>query len=463
MRDWFRSHKSTVKGPTTPQTARPRPALEPLEDRCLLASGFFQNNLVSDIPGIAKNTDPNLVNPWGLAYGAGGPFWVSDNNSGLSTLYDGKGAVQGLVVQIPSPGSPTGGAPTGIVFNPGNGFQVTENGSSGPSAFIFANEDGVISGWSPGVDLFHAITAVDNSSVGLGAVYKGLAIGKDSLGNSLIYAANFRQGTIDVYDKNFHQFFPGSFQDPNIPKGYAPFDIQNLGGQLYVTYAKQNAEKHDDVAGPGHGFIDVFNTNGVLQKRLVSHTDLNSPWGLALAPSDFGQFSNDLLVGNFGSGRIDAFDPNSGAFLGQLTDILGHPITIGGLWALKFGDGGQSGPKDTLFFSAGIGDESHGLFGSLQAVSGSGPNAVASPDLVLTSLVMPGPGSGRTVTPSNPAPNTGTSTTASNLNEGGVDQVVNGQATNLNTATVGQATHSGAHSSADKAGTEALDRLFQAL
>lgn len=350
-----------------------RPTLEALEDRCLLSAAYLQTNLVSDISGIARFTDPNLVNPWGLAYAPKGPFWVSDNNAGVSTLYNGQGAPQSLVVSIPSPFAGQSGTPTGVVFNGGSDFVVKQGKASGAAAFIFVTEDGTIDGWSPKVNLNNAIQVVDNSVTPTpadGAVYKGATLGSDPDGRSLLYVANFRAGTIEVYDDHFRPTtVGGDFTDPNIPAGFAPFDVANLGGKLYVTYAKQNAAKHDDVAGAGNGFVDVFDTNGHLQKRLISHGPLNSPWGLALAPAKFGKFSNDLLVGNFGDGHIDAFNPKTGQFLGALTDPSGNPITIGGLWALKFGNGGQAGPTTTLFFTAGIGDEGHGLFGELQAVN----------------------------------------------------------------------------------------------
>jgi len=336
--------------------------------------GFYQRtNLVSDIAGVARFTDPNLVNPWGIAYSPTSPFWIADNGTGKSTLYNGHGQAfpvgSPLVVRIPPPrGSPAGttSAPTGTVFNGAGGFMVTEHHVTGTSFFIFATEDGTISGWNPNVNLTHAVLAVDNSKVGAGAVYKGLTLGSNASGNFL-FAANFRAGAIDVFNDHFKQVsLSGSFTDTRIPTGYAPFNIQNLGGLLYVTYAKQDAAKHDDVSGPGHGFVDVFDTNGNFIKRLASRGTLNSPWGLALAPADFGPFSNDLLVGNFGDGRINAFDPNTGAFLGQLTDRRGNPIQIDDLWGLKFGNGGNAGQTNTLFFTAGIGDEQHGLFGLIQ-------------------------------------------------------------------------------------------------
>jgi uncharacterized protein (TIGR03118 family) len=376
MRTWIRKWcraRQPLRAARLTQACRP--GVESLEERCLLSNNFLQTNLVSDIAGIAKTTDPNLVNPWGLAYAPTGPFWVADNNAGVATVYNGQGIPlppkSPLAVNIPLPNSPTGGTPTGVVFNGGQDFVVQANGLKGPATFIFATEDGTISAWDPKVDLTHAILEVNNSNdpMGNGAVYKGLALGTDPDGRSLIYAANFRAGTIDVFDTNFHPTsLGGSFVDKNVPPGYAPFDIQNINGQLYVTYAQQDAAKHDDVAGAGHGFIDVFDTDGRFIKRLASRGQLNSPWGLALAPADFGDFGNDLLVGNFGNGHINAYDPTTGAFKGTLADGVGNPIVIGGLWGLKFGNGHQAGAANTLFFSAGIGDEGHGLFGSLQAV-----------------------------------------------------------------------------------------------
>jgi len=343
------------------------------------SGGFYQQtNLVSDISGMAKFTDPNLKNPWGLSHSRTSPWWVSDNNAGVSTLYKGDGSSVPLVVTIPLPGGGPGGAPTGNVFNPVNStnpddFVVSENGKSGPSIFMFATEDGTISGWNPNVDQTHALIAVDRSTVGLGAVYKGLAIaGRGN--NELIYATNFRFGTVEAFDRKFK--LVRSFTDREISNDcplpgqcFAPFGIQNINGNLWVTYALQNAAKHDDVAGPGNGFVDVFNTAGHLLRRFAAHGTLNSPWGLALAPSDFGQFSNDMLVGDFGDGRINAFDPTSGAFLGQLTDQAGNPITINGLWGLVFGNGAAAGLTNELFFTAGINDEADGLFGKITSTS----------------------------------------------------------------------------------------------
>lgn len=339
--------------------------------------GFYQQtNLVSDQPGVAKVTDPHLVNSWGIVHSPTSPFWISDNGTGVSTLYNGAGMPfpvnAPLVVTIPPPkGSPAGttAAPTGVVFNGTSGFVVKKGKVSGAALFIFATEDGTISGWNRDVDPTHAILAADKSKASPSAVYKGLAIGSNAKG-TFLFATNFRAGTIDVFNSHFHQVrLAGSFTDRFLPRGYAPFGIANLNGKLYVTYALQDAQKHDDVAGAGHGFVDVYDTNGHLIRRLISRGPLNSPWGLAIAPSHFGQFSNDLLVGNFGNGRINAISPRTGFFLGQLRDKNDKPITIDGLWGLDFGNGANAGPTTTLFFTAGPDGESHGLFGSLMSVN----------------------------------------------------------------------------------------------
>ncbi len=328
------------------------------------ATLYQQDNLVSDIPGLADNLDSNLVNPWGMASSATSPFWISDNRTGVSTLYNGSGQPfpvgSPLVVTIPPPsGGTPPSAPTGQVFNGTTDFAGAR--------FIFATEDGTISGWVSGTS---AGLMKDNSASG--AVYKGLAIGNNSSGNFL-YATNFNAGTIDVFDKNYNQVsLSGNFTDPNLPPGYAPFNIQNSGGKLYVTYALQDAAKHDDVAGLGNGFVDVYDTDGNLLQRLISNGPLDSPWGIALAPTGFGDFSNDLLIGNFGDGLINAFDPLTGNFLGSLLNDTSNPLTIEGLWGLRFGNGGPGFNSDFLYFTAGIpGDgnvEDHGLFGSIQPV-----------------------------------------------------------------------------------------------
>jgi len=327
------------------------------------AQKYSQTNLVSDIPGLAATTDPSLVNAWGIAFSPASPVWINDNGTGLATLYTGTGSIVPLVVTIPPPPGGSGSAPTGIVFNGGGAFNVTENNVSGSSLFIFATEDGTISGWSPGVDLFNAVLAVDNS--GSAAVYKGLAIGTTSNG-SFIYANNFRSGSVEMYDSNFT--WVKNFTDTDLPPGYAPFGIQNINGKLYVTFAKQDEAKHDDVAGPGHGFLDVFDLDGNKLKRLISHGELNSPWGLALAPANFGKFSGDLLVGNFGNGHINAFRITDGGARGHMLRPNGRPLVIDGLWGLKFGNDAAAGPSKTLLFTAGPNDEADGLFGKIEAL-----------------------------------------------------------------------------------------------
>ncbi|HUN30825.1 MAG TPA: TIGR03118 family protein [Trebonia sp.] len=389
----------------------------------------LQTNLVSDLPGVAAVTDPNLVNPWGISESSASPFWFSDNNSGLSTLYQVPGTspapvtVNPLVVNIPTPVATTGGAPTGTVFNSASGaFMVSGLNKSGQTAsaaaaFLFSTEDGTILGWNPGIDPTgkfagsggvsgQATIAVDNSGNNFtnpdpnqqtGAVYKGLAIATsstpiiaaDAASTALLYASNFRAGTVEVYDANFHKvttLAPGAFRDKYLPRGYAPFGIQVLNGKVYVTYAKQDATKHDDAAGPGRGFVDVFNLDGTPglpggRVRLVSGGPLDSPWGLAIAPAGFGGITAPgsdpvLLVGNFGDGFIHAFDAATGVALGQLRDPAGRPIQIDGLWALQVGNGGKGGVASAVYFTAGPFGESHGLFGSLTTAA---PGSAAGP------------------------------------------------------------------------------------
>ncbi|MEA2636230.1 MAG: hypothetical protein QOH92_2997 [Chloroflexota bacterium] len=329
-----------------------------------IARGAFREaDLVSNIPGRAQHLDTHLVNPWGISASASSPMWVSDNNAGVTTLYDGAGnsfppPPNGpLVVKIPQPDGTDGGTPTGTVFNGGGGFKGDR--------FLFATEDGTIAGWNPAVSVTRARIEVDRSAVGLGAVYKGLAIGNNGVGDH-IYASNFRFGTIEVFDATYSMVaLSGSFTDPGIPAGFAPFNIQNLGGVLYVTYAMQKPDKHDDQSGPGFGYVDAYDLNGQLLRRVASGGALNSPWGLAIAPASFGNFHNNLLVGNFGDGRINAYNLGTGAFRGQLKSETSAPIQIPGLWGLRFGNGGVGASPNTLYFAAGINDEQDGLFGSI--------------------------------------------------------------------------------------------------
>jgi uncharacterized protein (TIGR03118 family) len=324
---------------------------------------FQQRNLISDIAGVARITDRNLANPWGLAAGPSTPLWVADNHTDLSTVYSG--AVNGsipviapLVVSIP------GGAPTGVVFNPTSGFVVHNGPASAPAAFIFDSEAGQITAWSPRVPPPTQAQPAANTP---GAIYKGLAIASTRKHGTLLYAADFHGAKIDVFDDHFAPVtLPGAFVDRGLPAGYAPFNVQELGGRLYVAYAKQSADAVDEVPGAGLGFVDVYSTRGHLLKRLVSQGQLNAPWGLVLAPRHFGGFGGDLLVGNFGDGAINAYNPRSGHFDGRLMNEDGNPIQIDGLWALRFGNG-TFGTPNGLLFTAGIADEAHGLLGEIVA------------------------------------------------------------------------------------------------
>jgi len=332
------------------------------------AQMFEQHNLVSDGAVPADATDTNWVNSWGLVAGPSTPWWVANNGTGTSTLYNAQsGTKLPLVVTVP-------GAPTGIVFNGSStSFVISDGTNSGPARFLFASEDGTLSGWNSNVPPPPTSTAAFVAVTTPDAVYKGLAIASTAAGDRL-YATNFHAGTVDVFDSSFNPVhMPGAFTDPRLPAGYAPFGIANLGGTIYVTYALQDADKEDDVAGPGHGFVDAYNTEGVLLHRVASRGELNSPWGLAMAPAGLGKFSGNLLVGNFGNGRIHAFVAkrhHEGAFHhhGPLRGTDGRPLTIEGLWALAFGNGSFAGPTTTLFFTAGPSDENHGLFGELIAV-----------------------------------------------------------------------------------------------
>lgn len=313
----------------------------------------------------AKDSDPNLVNGWGLAFNPLGFVWVAAQGAGRSALYDGDGHPQSLVVTIPPPAGPAApGKPTGIVFHGGGGFIVRNGSSSGPSRFIFAGEDGVISGWAPNVDFTNASRVVDNSAAG--AVYKGLAISAGGQG-ALLYATDFRNARIDVFDATFAPFaLPAkAFRDPHLPHGFAPFGIQAIGGDIYVTYAKQNADKDDEVPGRGLGLVSVFSPNGDYVRRLITRGALNAPWGLALAPASFGKFGNHLLVGNAGDGVINAYDTVSGRFAGRLRGTDREPLRIGGLCGLQFGNGVNNQPLNTLFFAAGPNDEERGLYGRI--------------------------------------------------------------------------------------------------
>lgn len=371
---------------------------------------YAVSRLVSDGKVPADRVDPSFRNPWGLAASPGSPFWVTLNRSGDAAIFDGSGnLIPGLsYVNVPGLPPPTGAsvpaagsAPTGIVFNDTTvdptAFMISNGTTSAPAVFLFATEQGTISGWNPTVSLDNsspstrAFIAIDQSSTQ--AVYKGLTLYAIPAGGALaqgqyLFATNFHSGKIEVYDKQFHPVTlpAGAFQDATLPAGYGPFGIQVLNGNLYVTYAQQGPAKRNDVAGPGHGYVDVFNASGYLIQRLGGggiQNELNSPWGLAIAPANYGRFSNDVLVGNFGDSHVSAFDPTTGAYLGQLTNALGQPLVLNGgqtsakgLWALRFGNGAKSGPANTLYFTSGINNQVDGLFGSLTAQAiGAGTNA----------------------------------------------------------------------------------------
>ena len=326
------------------------------------ANAYTVTDLVSDVPGMASHVDSDLVNAWGLTSLPTSPWWVADNGTNVSTLYLADGTKRSLTVQVPN-------APTGAVSNTGSNFVVSNGTSSGPALFIFATEEGKILGWNPTVSPTDAQVAVDQS--GIDAVFKGLAIASTA-GGDFLYATDFHHGRVDVFDGSFNPVTtPSAFVDPHIPSGYAPFGIQNVGGMIVVTYAKQDAAAHDDVAGQGHGFVDMFDTSGKLLVRVARHGQLNSPWGLAMAPAGFGSFGGDLLVGNFGDGQISAFKPQAdGTFelVGQLRTDDRKVLTIDGLWSLQFGKGAaNNGSTDTLFFTAGPEGEAHGLFGTITA------------------------------------------------------------------------------------------------
>jgi len=318
--------------------------------------------LVSDGGAAAEaSTDPSLVNGWGLSAGPTTPWWVSDNGTNVSTLYSGTGAKTPLTVSVP-------GGPTGTVFNGSTtDFSVSQGGASGAARFLFSTEGGAILGWTPSVNATVALVGADRSN--LGAVYKGLATANDRL-----YATDFHNGRVDVFDASFSLInTPGGFRDPTIAKGFAPFGIQALGGNIFVTYAKQDAAAHDDVPLPGQAYVDEFTPDGQLVAHVVNsgkkNAPLNAPWGLALAPADFGAFGGDLLVGNFGNGRVSAYTQRGTKWVykGQLRAADGTPIALDGLWAIAFGNGSAAGPTNTLYFASGPAAEKHGLFGSITA------------------------------------------------------------------------------------------------
>ena len=328
------------------------------------AQRFQQNNLVSDVPGMATTTDPNLVNPWGLARSSSSPWWVADNGRGVSTLYNGSGGIVPLVVTIPvPPGGTPPSSPTGTVFNGGSDFMGDR--------FIFVTEDGTVAGWSSGTS---AVLRVNNHG---SAIYKGLALAQIN-GANFLYGANFFAGRVDVFDRTYAPvtLTAGAFIDPLLPAGFAPFNVQTIDGTVWVAFAQQDADKEDEVAGPGLGYVDAFDSSGNLLMRLQNGPWMNAPWGLVRPPANFrfpgNNFvigvSNEFLVGQFGSGQIASFSLKNGKFINLLPGADGAPLSIEGLWALAFGNGGSAGPTSTLFFTAGIDDEEHGLFGTITPI-----------------------------------------------------------------------------------------------
>jgi uncharacterized protein (TIGR03118 family) len=321
------------------------------------AQHYTQANLVSDLPGMAAATDANLVNPWGLSRSSTSPWWVANNGSGTATLYTGAGGSVPLIVTIP--GTSDTGVPTGTVFNGTGDFELTPGN---PAKFLFVAEDGTISGWNGGT---LAVVMATNPN----AIYKGAAIATHR-GANFLYVTNFGKRRVDVFDTKFQRVHLGddAFRDERLPRGYAPFGIQNIGDSLYVTFAKTESGSADEVHGAGLGFVGVFTSGGRLVRRLEHGPWLNAPWGLALAPGDFGRFSHHVLVGQFGSGEIAVYNAATGRFVGEVRDPTDAVLSIEGLWALSFGNGALAGPFNTLFFTAGIQDEAHGLFGTLTPV-----------------------------------------------------------------------------------------------
>ena len=341
------------------------------------ANLYTVTNLVSDQPGVAPVMDPNLVNGWGLTRLAGSPWWVADNGNDKSTLYNGAGTPQALVVSVP-------GGPTGAAANGGSAFVVHSGPASGAARFLFVNEDGQLLGWSPNVPAPGSTQATLADTVP-DAIFKGLTLS----GGDRLYATDFHEGRVIVWDSGFHRLtVPGGFIDPRLPDGYAPFGIQAIDQRIFVTFARQDENAEDELAGRGLGIVDMFDREGNLLGRVGSHNFLNAPWGIARAPATgFGPFSGDLLVGNFGDGRILAFEPFGGCRFetginfgeadsprpcffdrGPLRGANHLPITIDGLWGIGFGAGNaNSGPLNTLFFAAGPDDEEHGLFGTVVA------------------------------------------------------------------------------------------------
>ncbi|MDE3009643.1 MAG: TIGR03118 family protein [Pseudomonadota bacterium] len=328
-------------------------------------SRYLVTDLVANRPGVSSNSavtiDPKLVNPWGLAFGTG-PVWTANNGSASSSLYDGHGR---YFTEFATPANPTG-----IVWN-GNARLFNIPSAPGastlvPAAFVFAHESGEISAWSGGLSKVGSAVSVWPADPAVS--YKGLAIGSNGSGTYL-YAADFKGGKVDVYDASFHPAkLACRFQDSLLPAGYAPFGIQNVAGDIVVAYAMQADANGNEAHGAGLGRVDIFTADGCLSRRLVDAGWLDAPWGIALAPASFGRHRGQLLIGNFGSGWIAAFDFNSGEFEGYLKDAEDHPITIGGLWAISFGNGSAAQPSNVLFYAAGANQEADGIYGRIDAL-----------------------------------------------------------------------------------------------
>jgi len=408
------------------------------------ANNFLVHNLVSDLPGIADHQDTKLVNPWGNAFSGTSPFWLGDNGTGLSTLYDGYGVASATVVSIPAAGGAnTGGPVTGVIFNAFTSNTAAFNvGSPGRAPnFIFCSEDGIIAGWAPAADATHALVMVDNSKSS--AVYKGCAEGGTATA-PLLFAANFNSGKIDVFDGSLKPVVnANAFVDAAVPTGFAPFNVQIMNGNVFVAYAKQDSAKKDDVFGAGNGYVAEFDQSGNLIATLISQGALNSPWGMAIAPSTFGPFGGDLLVGNFGDGTINAFNLTTGKQAGTLNDTKGNLIVIKGLWSINFGN--TSKDPGTLYFAAGIGGgpnndpiESHGLLGSIQAAPSFLTSGVLNDASLIAGPIAPNTwtairGAGMSAT-------SGTAAASSPTQVNGVGVTVNGEAAPLFTVANTQVT-----------------------
>jgi len=319
---------------------------------------YERTDLLSDGALATQRVDSNLVNAWGLASSPSGPFWIANEGTGTSSIALADGSLVAPDVGVPSDRS---GHPTGLVFNGTDGFVVEQQGASAPALFLFVTLEGRVLGWNPEVDPANAIVAVDNGPDG--ASYIGAALGTVD-DEPFLFVNNFANGTVDVFDSSFDA--AGSFTDEDVPEGYSPFGIAQIDGSLFVTFVPRDPQTGDEVAGPGNGLVDIFSTEGVLLERLATGGELNAPWGITRAPGGFGSFSQKLLVGNFGDGRILVFNQHNGRFQGQLEDEDGDPIVIEGLWGLLFGNGGDGGDEHDLYFTAGIDDEEHGLFGEIE-------------------------------------------------------------------------------------------------